>query len=129
MFWRVIYSRKVKTEKLKYSAKLIWKKKEDSIKSMKVKNLICFHHWLILILTPITWRILEYTICSIVFQWCNAWSCRIRNFKSQSFTAGKWWLEENTCATIEIVKLFSDIRIPKLGKGIFERKLNKVVAI
>ena len=94
------------------------------MKSMKVESLIYFGHWWTPVWTPIMWWMPEHTICSIIIQWCNARSCRIRNFESHPFTAGKEWLEGNTCATIEIVKLYKDRKIPKLGKRTSERKLN-----
>ena len=55
-------------------------------------------------------------IYHMLFQWCSAWSCGIRDFKSQSFTAGKQWLEEDTCATIEIVKSCNDKEFQSWGQ-------------
>lgn len=69
----------------------------------------------------------KHTVRSIIIHWCNVWSYRIGNFETYTFTIGNKWLEGNTSATNETVKLCKDRKTPSGGKECLGEKLNKII--
>lgn len=109
---------------LKYSAEVTWMEQEELEELQEgAEPYVSWSWW-----TPIGERVPEHAMCSIIIQWCNPRSYRIRKFL-YPFSTGKQWLESKTNATIEIVKLCKERKIRKLGIGMSGRTQQLLVLL